>query len=107
VVEKVAKAEQIKVIYITVSRAHLSDSGIAGGPVNPNLLLQKLIEIERSIGIETDSTIRHKVLEAEECLLRMQGQRVEQLRAQAATNDSERFSLLRALSQRKASQTEF
>lgn len=66
--------------------------------MNTNVLLQKLIEIERSIGVETDSAIRHKVQDAEECLLRMQGQRVDELRTQAAANDSQRFTLLRRLS---------
>lgn len=43
-----------------------------GGPlVNPSVLLQKLIEIERSIGIETESTTRRKVLEAQDYLLRV------------------------------------
>lgn len=39
--------------------------------MNPSVLLQKLIEIERSIGIETESTTRRKVLDAQDYLLRV------------------------------------
>ena len=38
--------------------------------MNPSVLLQKLIDIERSIGVETESTTRRKVLEAQEYILR-------------------------------------
>lgn len=41
--------------------------------MDSTILLQKLIEIERSIGIESEPTIRRKILEAQEFLLaRMQ-----------------------------------
>ena len=38
--------------------------------MSASVLLQKLIEIERSIGIETPSTTRRRVLEAQDYLLR-------------------------------------
>jgi hypothetical protein len=38
--------------------------------VSASVLLQKLIEIERSIGVETSSTTRRRVLEAQDYLLR-------------------------------------
>lgn len=38
--------------------------------MNSSVLLQKLIEIERSIGVETESTTRRKVLETQEYVLR-------------------------------------
>jgi hypothetical protein len=38
--------------------------------MNPSVMLQKLIEIERSIGVETVSTTRRKVLDAQEYVLR-------------------------------------
>jgi hypothetical protein len=34
--------------------------------------MQKLIDIEKSIGVETDRTILDKVLDAESCLLQFQ-----------------------------------
>lgn len=37
--------------------------------MNSSVLLQKLIDIERSIGVETQSTTRRKVLDAQEYLL--------------------------------------
>jgi hypothetical protein len=48
--------------------------------VNINILLGKLIEIERSIGIETDTTLRKQVLDAQDCLLGIQKEIVEKLR---------------------------
>lgn len=66
--------------------------------MNSSILLQKLIDIERSIGVETDSTVRHKVLDAEDCLLRMQGELLGQLRTSEAIHAQQRFSLLHAFS---------
>ncbi len=45
-----------------------------------NILLEKLIEIERSIGVETNTAVRKQVLEAQDCLLAMQKEMVEKLR---------------------------
>jgi hypothetical protein len=50
--------------------------------MNPTVLLEKLIEIERSIGSETNTTLRNKVLEAQEYVLEMQKETVERLRRQ-------------------------
>lgn len=72
--------------------------------MNSTLLLQKLIEIETSIGVETDSAIRHKVQDAQECLLRMHGEAVEHLRAQAIKGASPRFALLHEFSLRNQSE---
>jgi hypothetical protein len=44
-----------------------------------NILLQKLIEIEQSIGVETNMTLRKQVLDAQDCLLQMQKEIVENL----------------------------
>ena len=38
--------------------------------MNPSIMLQKLVEIERSIGVETQSTTRRRVLEAQDYLLK-------------------------------------
>jgi hypothetical protein len=43
-------------------------------------LLEKLFEIERSVGVEDNATIREKVIEVEECVLSMQRESVELLR---------------------------
>ena len=43
-------------------------------------LLQKLFEIERSIGSETNAAILNQVLDAENCLLEMQREMIESLR---------------------------
>jgi hypothetical protein len=43
-------------------------------------LLEKLFEIERSIGVETPMVLRSKVVDAEECVLRMQKEIADVLR---------------------------
>jgi hypothetical protein len=48
--------------------------------VNTTILLQKLIDIEKSIGKETDRTILDKILDAENCVLDMQRELIESLR---------------------------
>jgi hypothetical protein len=44
-------------------------------------LLQKLFDIERSIGIENNTTIRNKIIDVEEWVLMMQRERAENLRS--------------------------
>ena len=41
------------------------------------MLLHKLIDIEKSIGIETDTAILHKIRDAENCLLELQKETLE------------------------------
>jgi hypothetical protein len=43
-------------------------------------LLEMLFDVERSIGIENNTTIRNKVIEIEEWVLLLQRERVENLR---------------------------
>jgi hypothetical protein len=50
--------------------------------VNVTILLQKLIDIERSIGTDSDSVILDKVFDAENCLLQMQSEMIESFRHQ-------------------------
>jgi len=50
--------------------------------MNTTVLLQKLIEIERSIGVETNATIRNQVLDLQDYVLEMQKQTLENLRKQ-------------------------
>jgi hypothetical protein len=70
--------------------------------VNPSILLQKLIEIERSIGIETPSTTRRRVLEAQEYLLRVHLGSRDALRSNSTPDKpQEGFYLLRELAKAK------
>jgi hypothetical protein len=41
------------------------------------MLLHKLIDIEKSIGIESDKTLLHKIRDAENCLLELQKETLE------------------------------
>jgi hypothetical protein len=50
--------------------------------VNVTILLQKLIDIEQSIGTDSNSVILDKVFDAENCLLQMQREMIESLRYQ-------------------------
>jgi hypothetical protein len=45
--------------------------------VNVTILLQKLIDIEKSIGLETDAMILDKIFDAENCLLQMQREMID------------------------------
>ncbi len=45
--------------------------------VTVTMLLHKLIDIEKSIGIESDKTILHKIRDAENCLLELQRETLE------------------------------
>jgi hypothetical protein len=47
------------------------------------VLIDKLSEIERSIGVETDQTIRNQVIDAQDCALRVQAEIVEMLRIES------------------------
>ena len=52
---------------------------ILGGraTVTVTMLLHKLIDIENSIGIESDSTILNKIRDAENCLFQLQKETLE------------------------------
>jgi hypothetical protein len=70
------------VIFVTVNKPPAGHpvSESRGPVVSVHSLLQKLIEIEQSIGVETDTTLRKQVLDAQDYLLQMQKEIVENLR---------------------------
>jgi hypothetical protein len=45
--------------------------------LNFNILLEQLIDIQRSIGVETDNTIRKMLLDAQESLVTLQKQTLD------------------------------
>jgi hypothetical protein len=49
--------------------------------MSASVLLDKLIDIQRSVGIETADTIRNKLMDAQDYLLRMEKARLEAYRA--------------------------
>ena len=51
--------------------------------MNPKDLLDKLIQIERAIGVETNFTVKKMLIEAEGCLLELEKQRVQALHRDA------------------------
>lgn len=46
-----------------------------------SVLLEKLVDIERSIGTETDDTVRNKLIDAQQYLLLIENARTEARRA--------------------------
>jgi hypothetical protein len=54
--------------------------------MNTCVLLEKLIDIERSLGVETTISVHKKVIEAQECLLAIQKEMAESSRC--SDNDS-------------------
>jgi hypothetical protein len=70
--------------------------------VNPSVLLQKLIDIERSLGVETESTTRRKVLDAQEYVLRAHWNSEEGRHPSASeSNETSKFYMLRKLAKTK------
>ena len=53
------------------------------------ILIGKLLDIERALGVEDTATLRSRVIEAQECALRMQKQMIEDLRVRSG------FSIVR------------
>jgi hypothetical protein len=51
--------------------------------MNTSVLLEMLIDIERSVGVETTTTLRNKVIDAQECLLLLQKEMSANLRARS------------------------
>jgi hypothetical protein len=70
---------------------------IKRGPaaMNHTILLQKLIAIERAIGVETNNTIRDLVYDAENHLLQMQRDGVQGSRMPRQDKSAGRFQFLR------------
>jgi hypothetical protein len=57
--------------------------------MDTGILIGKLLEIERAIGIEDTRALRTRVLDVQECVLRMQKQHIEDLRVRSG------FSIVR------------
>ena len=50
-------------------------------------LLDKLIQIQQAIGVETNFTVQKMLMEAQDCLLELEKERVENLRRNARQSD--------------------
>jgi hypothetical protein len=48
--------------------------------MNPVLILEKLLDIDRAIGREDTTVIRKKIIEAQDCVISMQKAQMESLR---------------------------
>jgi hypothetical protein len=60
--------------------------------VNITFLLEKLADIERSIGVESENEVRSRVLEAQDCILQMQKEMLESLRKEPRRQILERLA---------------
>jgi len=67
--------------------------------LNHTLLLQKLIAIERAIGVANNNTIRNMVYETQGDLLKMQRETVEALPMRPRSEMAQRFQLLRQVAE--------
>jgi hypothetical protein len=63
--------------------------------MNHTVLLQKLIAIERAIGVANNSTVRNMVHESQSHLLQMQREAVEALPMRPRSEMAQRFQHLR------------
>jgi hypothetical protein len=66
-------------------------------PPNTTLLLDKLTQIERAVGVETNITVRLMILEAQDCLLEMQKAKAERLHRESRRSALEPLSLSRSV----------
>jgi hypothetical protein len=62
--------------------------------MNTAVLLEKLTDLELSIGVETNATLRIKVLDTQDCILAMQKSKVEELRRTSRLRRTENLNLL-------------
>jgi hypothetical protein len=51
--------------------------------MSPNLILEQLLDIELSIGVEPNAIVRKKVQDAEDSLLLLQKETVDNLRSES------------------------
>ena len=54
--------------------------------MNIKTLIDKLTDIELSIGVQNNTTVRDKVIDVQDCLLQMQRERAEPLRMRSRHN---------------------
>ena len=74
-----------------------SQECIKGAPtvINQTIVLQKLIAIERAIGVASNNTVRDLVYDAEGYILEMQREEVRALAMQPKSAPAQRFQFLR------------
>jgi hypothetical protein len=65
--------------------------------MSPNLILEQLLDIERSIGVETNAIVRKKVQDAEDSLLLLQKETVDNLRKEFRGNESRSIHITESL----------
>lgn len=63
--------------------------------MNTSVLLDKLTMIERSIGVQTATTLRNLVIDAQECVLEMQKTAAEDLRRKSRYQEKGPYSTSR------------
>jgi hypothetical protein len=51
--------------------------------MDTGVLIGKLLDIERALGIEDTASLRTRVVDAQDCVLRMQKQLIEDLRVRS------------------------
>jgi hypothetical protein len=59
--------------------------------MNASVLLDKLTMIERSIGVQTNTTVRNLVIDAQDCVLEMQKTKAEDLRRKSRFSEKGPF----------------
>jgi hypothetical protein len=55
--------------------------------MNMRMLIDKLTDIQLSIGVEEDLSIRNKVIDIQDCLLQMQRERADSFRIRSCRSD--------------------
>ncbi len=66
--------------------------------MNSSVLLQKLLTIERSVGVATNSELRKLLHDMQDSILQMQRERVEGFWKEPGCDSKQRFDFLRRAS---------
>jgi hypothetical protein len=66
--------------------------------MNSTVLLQKLLAIERSIGVATNSELRKLLQDVQDSVLQMQRERIEGFWKEPGRDSKQRFDFLRRAS---------
>lgn len=75
--------------------------------MNQTILLQKLIAIERAIGVASNNTLRDLVYQAESHLLQMQRDEAQALPMLQKNGTGQRFQFLREIAESGSSKSGF
>jgi hypothetical protein len=86
---RIARASRVISITFKCDLLAETQNVEVGGYMNTGVLIGKLLDIERAIGIEDSSSLRTRIIDAQDCALQVQKRAIEELRVRSG------FSIVR------------